>query len=64
MLRYSEMIRPRHVCFALDLVPWGGKPHLLLYGFLGMAAALVVAPLASALRRLQKSVGGTRVAGT
>ena len=52
------------VCFTLDLVPWSGKPHLLLYGFLGMAAALVVAPLASALRRLQKSGGGTRVAGT
>ena len=52
------------VCFALDLVPWSGKPHLLLYGFLGMAAALVVAPLASALRRLQKSGGGTRVART
>ena len=52
------------VCFTLDLGPWSGKPHLLLYGFLGMAAALVVAPLASALRRLQKSGGGTRVART
>ena len=35
------------VCFALDLSDFAGKPHLLLYGFLGMAACLVTAPLAS-----------------
>ena len=35
------------VCFALDLVPFAHKPHLLLYGFLGMVACLLVACLAS-----------------
>ena len=35
------------VCFALDLVPFAHKPHLLLYGFFGIAACLIVAPLAS-----------------
>ena len=39
------------VCFGLDLAPWSGKPHMLLYGFLGMAACLLVAPLASLWRR-------------
>ena len=38
------------VCFALDLLPFAGKPHLLLFGFLGMVACLVVAPLASRYR--------------
>ena len=37
------------VCFALDQVQFAGKPHVLLYGFLGMAACLVVAPIASRL---------------
>lgn len=37
------------VCFALDLVPFAHKPHVLLYGFFGMVACLVVAPLASRL---------------
>ena len=36
------------VCFALDAMSIPGKPHLLLYGALGMAACLVVAPLVSA----------------
>ena len=35
------------VCFGLDQLAFAGKPHLLLYGFLGMVACLVVAPLAS-----------------
>jgi Na+/proline symporter len=39
------------VCFALDQMQFAGKPHLLLYGFLGMVACLVVAPMASALSR-------------
>ena len=39
------------VCFTLDQVAFDGKPHLLLYGFLGMAACLVVAPICSRLRR-------------
>ena len=39
------------VCFALDQMQFAGKPHLLLYGFLGMIACLVVAPMASALSR-------------
>ena len=35
------------VCFALDQLQFAGKPHLLLYGFLGMVACLIVAPIAS-----------------
>ena len=44
------------VCFALDRLQFPGKPHLLLYGALGMLASLVVAPLASVIapRRLQR----------
>ena len=38
------------VCFGLDRLAFSGKPHLLLFGFLGMVACLVVAPLASLLR--------------
>ena len=37
------------VCFGLDQLAFAGKPHLLLYGFLGMVACLVVAPIASHL---------------
>ena len=36
------------VCFTLDQLVFPGKPHLLLYGAIGMAACFVVAPLASA----------------
>ena len=39
------------VCFALDQMQFAGKPHLLLFGFLGMIACLVVAPVVSALTR-------------
>ena len=35
------------VCFGLDQLPFVGKPHLLLFGFFGMLACLVVAPIAS-----------------
>ena len=35
------------VCFGLDAVPWAGKPHMLLFGFLGMVTCLIVAPIAS-----------------
>ena len=35
------------VCFGLDQLSFAGKPHLLLYGFLGMVACLIVAPIAS-----------------
>jgi len=35
------------VCFTLDLCRFEGGPHLLLFGFLGMTACLVVAPIAS-----------------
>ena len=38
------------VCFVLDQAAFAGKPHLLLYGFLGMVACLVVAPVASILK--------------
>ena len=41
------------VCFGLDRVAFEGKPHLLLYGSLGMVACLVVAPIASELRGLR-----------
>ena len=37
------------VCFGLDQLSFAGKPHLLLFGFLGMVACLAVAPLASGL---------------
>ena len=39
------------VCLFLDQVSFAGKPHLLLYGFLGLVACLAVAPLASRLWR-------------
>jgi Na+/proline symporter len=35
------------VCFGLDAVNWTGKPHMLLFGFLGMVTCLIVAPIAS-----------------
>ena len=38
------------VCLFLDQVSFAGKPHLLLYGFLGLVACLIVAPFASRLR--------------
>ena len=38
------------VCFALDQLQFAGKPHLLLYGFLGMVTCLIVAPIASRLK--------------
>lgn len=38
------------VCFGLDIARIEGGPHLLLYGFLGMAACLAVAPVASRIR--------------
>ena len=44
------------VCFGLDRIPFAGKPHLLLYGFLGMVACLVVAPIASRMRGRGKGV--------
>jgi len=37
------------VCFSLDFLPAAYRPHLLLYGFLGMVACLAAAPLASRL---------------
>ena len=35
------------VCFSLDLLPFARKPHLLLYGFFGIVACLIVASVAS-----------------
>ena len=35
------------VCFALDRVQFCGKPHILLYGALGMVACLIAASLVS-----------------
>ncbi len=37
------------ICFGLDRLQFAGKPHLLLFGFLGMVACLIVAPIASCL---------------
>ena len=42
------------VCFGLDLIPFAGKPHLLTFGFLGMAACLVVAIIASGFKPERK----------
>ena len=42
------------VTFGLDLLPWPGKPHILLYGLFGMASCLVVAMLASPLAKLTR----------
>ena len=39
------------VTFGLDLVPWSGKPHLLLYGLFGMLVCFAVAVAASAISR-------------
>ena len=43
------------VCFTLDQLVFPGKPHILLYGALGMVACLVVAPLVSALTGKRRS---------
>ena len=50
------------VTFGLDLVPWPGKPHLLLYGAFGLAASLVVAVPASLIASRQANV--VSIAGT
>ena len=39
------------VCFALDSASFDGKPHLLLYGAIGMAACIVVASVVSMIYR-------------
>ena len=39
------------VCFGLDQLQFAGKPHLLLFGFLGMVVCLIVAPIASMFHR-------------
>ena len=38
------------ICFGLDIAPIPGKPHVLLFGFLGMVACLIVSPIASLLK--------------
>ena len=40
--------------FWIDFAPWPCKPHLLLYGFIGMAVCVVVATVASPLARERK----------
>ena len=37
--------------FLIDCASWTGKPHLLLYGFIGMIVCLVVAMLTSTLAK-------------
>ena len=44
------------VCFGLDQLSFAGKPHLLLYGFLGMVACLIVAPICSCFGHAGKEV--------
>lgn len=44
------------VCFGLDQLRFAGKPHLLLFGFLGMVACLVVAPIASSFSRNENDI--------
>ena len=44
------------VTFALDSLPWPGKPHLLLYGLFGMVACFAVALAASWLRGYSHSI--------
>ena len=39
------------VVFTLDAMPWSGKPHLLLYGLLGMLVCIAVAMVTSGRRR-------------
>ena len=39
------------VCFGLDQLSFPHKPHLLLFGALGMVACLIVAPLVSVMTR-------------
>ena len=39
------------VCFAVDFAEFLGKPHILVYGALGMLTCLIVAPAASWLSR-------------
>ena len=41
------------VCFGLDQIPLTGKPHVLLFGFLGTVACLIVSPIASLLKGKQ-----------
>ena len=41
------------VCFGLDVAPISGKPHVLLFGFLGMVVCLIVSPIASLLKGSQ-----------
>ncbi|MBR4654576.1 MAG: sodium:solute symporter [Kiritimatiellae bacterium] len=48
------------VTFGLDMVPWSGKPHLLLYGFFGLVVALIVAPIASICRARSPSGPSTK----
>lgn len=42
------------VCFGLDQLQFAGKPHLLLFGFLGMVVCLIVAPIASMFRGVER----------
>lgn len=48
------------VCFSLDLLPFARKPHLLLYGFFGMVACLIVAPLVSLCSKMQSPRQGCK----
>lgn len=42
------------VCFGLDWLPIVSKPHVLLFGFLGMITCLVVAPVASCFSKMKE----------
>ena len=42
------------VCVGLDRLQFAGRPHVILFGFLGMVVCLVVAPIASRFGRRGK----------
>ena len=46
---FAGLVANYIVCFSLDLAKFDGKPHILLYGAIGMASCLVVSSLASAV---------------
>ena len=45
---FAGLVANYVVCFLLDLLPAAYKPHLLLYGFFGIIACLIVSILFSA----------------
>ena len=44
---FAGLLANYAVCGLLRFLPWGGKPHILLYGACGMATCLLVSLAAS-----------------